>query len=331
MSSPFKARALRSLSRVLFMAAILPCFAQTAFGQSYPQKTIRLIVPIAAGSGFDATSRMVGERLARKFRQTVIVENLPGAGTTLGAGAIAKAAPDGYTIGLLLSPATIQHSLIGSLPFDVRRDLSPIILIGWGANVLVVNPSLPATSVKELIQALKANPDKFNYASGGNGTPAHMAAELFKLATDTRMVHVPYKSAAPAVQDLVAGRVQVMFGSAAETVPQVRAGKLRALAVVGRKPLSILPGIPSMAEAGYRQVEVPNWLGFAAPAGTPRPIIDLLYAEIAIAIEDPELRALLDRNSYDIEVGNPETFRKQIDADVRLWAEVIRKAGIQGT
>ncbi len=304
--------------------------AGQAGAQTYPGKTIRFIVPVAAGSGFDVTARMISERLARKLGQPVVVENQPGAGTTLGLATVARAAPDGHTIGMMLSPATIQQSLVSNMGFDTRKDLAPIILIGWDFNILVVTPSLPATSVQQLIDYLKANPDKVNYASGGNGTPAHIAADFFKQSTDTRMVHVPYKAADAAVQDLLGDRVQLMFGNVPATQAHIRAGKLRALAIVGKTRLASLPDVPSMAELGYHNIDVPNWTGIAAPAGTPATIIALLYKEIAAIMGDAEVRERITRGSTVIDVGSPEMMGKLIISDVARWAEVIKKAGIQG-
>ena len=301
-----------------------------AGAQTYPGKTIRFIVPVAAGSGFDVTARMISERLARKLGQPVVVENQPGAGTTLGLATVARAAPDGHTIGMMLSPATIQQSLLSNMGFDTRKDLAPIILIGWDFNILVVTPSLPATSVQQLIDYLKANPDKVNYASGGNGTPAHIAAEFFKQSTDTRMVHVPYKAADAAVLDLLGDRVQLMFGNVPATQAHIRAGKLRALAIVGKTRLASLPDVPSMADLGYPNIDVPNWTGIAAPAGTPATIIALLYKEIAAIMGDAEVRERITRGSTVIDVVSPEMMGKLIISDVARWAEVIKKAGIQG-
>ncbi|MFM9968008.1 MAG: Bug family tripartite tricarboxylate transporter substrate binding protein [Burkholderiales bacterium] len=298
--------------------------------QNYPNKAIRFIVPVAAGSGFDVTARMISERLAKKFGQPVLVENQPGAGTTLGLATVARASPDGHTIGMMLSPATIQQSLIGNMGFDTRKDLAPIILIGWDFNILVVTPAVPVNSVRQLIDYLKANPDKINYASGGNGTPSHIAAEFFKQSTDTRMVHIPYKAADAAVQDLLGDRVQLMFGNVPATLQHIRAGKLRALAIVGKDRLAALPDVQSMAELGYPNIDVPNWTGIAAPAGTPAGVITLLHQEIATVMGDVEVRERVMRGSTVIDIGSAEMMGKLIVSDVARWAEVIRKAGIKG-
>ena len=321
---------MKTLQSLVVLAALFAGMLDQALAQSWPSRTIRFIVPVAAGSGFDINSRMIAERLAKKFGQPVVVENQPGAGTALGVGTIAKAAPDGYTIGMMLSPVTIQQTLMSKMGFDARKDLSPIILLGWDYSLLSVNPDVPATSVQQLIDYLKANPDKINYASGGNGTPAHIAAEFFKQTTGTQMVHVPYKAADMAVQDLLAGRVQVMFGNVPATLPHIRSGKLRALAVVGKKRLALLPDLPSMADLGFPNIDVPNWQGIVAPAGTHEAVISLLYREIAAAVADPEVAQRMGRGSTVIDIQPPEVLKKMIAEDIDRWAEVIRKAGIQG-
>ena len=321
---------MKTLQSLVVLAALFAGMLDQALAQSWPSRTIRFIVPVAAGSGFDINSRMIAERLAKKFGQPVVVENQPGAGTALGVGTIAKAAPDGYTIGMMLSPVTIQQTLMSKMGFDARKDLAPIILLGWDFSLLTVTNDVPATSVQQLIDYLKANPDRINYASGGNGTPAHIAAEFFKQTTGTQMVHVPYKAADMAVQDLLAGRVQVMFGNVPATLPHIRSGKLRALAVVGKKRLALLPDLPSMADLGFPNIDVPNWQGIVAPAGTPDAVISLLYKEIAAAVADPEVAQRMGRGSTVIDVQPPEVMKKLISEDIDRWADVIRKAGIQG-
>ena len=321
---------MKTLQSLVVLAALLAGTVNLSFAQSYPSRAIRFMVPVAAGSGFDINSRMIAERLAKKFGQPVVVENQPGAGTALGVGTIAKAAPDGYTIGMMLSPVTIQQTLMSKMGFDARKDLAPIILLGWDFSLLTVTNDVPATSVQQLIDYLKANPDRINYASGGNGTPAHIAAEFFKQTTGTQMVHVPYKAADMAVQDLIAGRVQVMFGNVPATLPHIRSGKLRALAVVGKKRLALLPDLPSMADLGFPNIDVPNWQGIVAPAGTPDAVISLLYKEIAAAVADPEVAQRMGRGSTVIDIQPPEVLKKMIAEDIDRWAEVIRKAGIQG-
>ncbi|MEO7242043.1 MAG: tripartite tricarboxylate transporter substrate binding protein [Variovorax sp.] len=311
-------------------AALAGLMPGGAAAQNYPTHPVRLIVPVAAGSGFDITGRMLSERLTKKLGQPFVVNNQPGAGTTLGVGTVARAEPDGYTIGMLLSPVTVQQSLIKNMGFDVRKDLAPIMLIGWDFNILVVNASLPVKSVAELIALAKAKPGQLNYASGGNGTPAHIAGEFFKQHTGVDIVHVPYKGAGAAVQDLVTNRVQLMFGNLPATLPQIQAGKLRALAIVGKRRLEALPDVPSIAEVGYPAIDVPNWTAIVAPAGTPRPIIDLLQREIASILAEPAVRERITSYATVIDVQGPEAVSKLINDDVARWAEVVQKAGIKG-
>jgi len=297
--------------------------------QGYPARPVRIIVPVAAASGFDVTARLIAERLQQKLGQPFVVENQPGAGTTLGVGTVARAAPDGYTIGMLLSPATVQQSLIKNMGFDTRKDLAPIMLLGWDFNILVVHPDVPAKTVPELVALLKASPGRLNYASGGNGTPAHLAGEFFKQNTGTDMQHVPYKSAQGAVQDLLADRVQVMFGNLPATLPHIQSGKLRALAVVGKQRLAAVPDVPAIAEVGYPAIDVPNWTALMAPAGTPPAIVDLLHREIAEIMKAPEVRERITRFATVIDVQGPDVLGRLIAADVARWADVVRLANIK--
>jgi len=317
----------RAFAHLFLLAGVLVVAAPLA-AQDYPTKPIRFIVPVGAGSGFDATARLLGDHMAKRMGQPFVVENQPGGGTTLGLATLARAPADGYTIGMLLSPATVQQSLM-KLSFDTRKDLAPIALIGWDFNILVVNAEMAPKTVPELIAHLKANPEKVNYASGGNGTPAHLAAEFFQQQTGTKMVHVPYKTAVAAGQDLIAGRVQVMFGNVPATLPHIQSGKLRALAVVGKQRLAALPDTPSMVEVGYPAIDVPNWTAIVAPTGTPPAIIAKLQSEIATTMADPAVQAQITRFATVIDVAGPERLGALIAADVARWAEVIQKADIK--
>lgn len=318
---------LATLGIAALSAGALPrvALAQAA----YPAKAVRLIVPVGAGSGFDATARVIADRLAARLGQPFVVDNQPGAGTALGVASVAHAVPDGYTIGILLSPVTIQQSLNRNMGFDVRKDLAPIALVGWDYNVLAVNAALPVKTPQELVAELKKKPGQYNYGSGGTGTPAHIAAELFKLVTGTDMVHVPYKTANAAVQDLIANRVQIMFSNLPAAAPFVKTGQLRALAIVGDRRVSSYPGVPSIAEAGFPEVSVPNWTGFIAPAKTPAPLISQLFQEISAIMAEPEVLEKIKRFDTVVDVKGPEALGKLIDSDVARWADVVHRANIK--
>ena len=296
--------------------------------QAWPERPIRLIVPTAPGP-FDVVARLIGERLAKMLGQPIVIDNIPGATGMIGTAALARAAPDGYTLGLGLMPLTIGHTLFPKISYDIRRDLAPIVQISWGYNILVVHPSMPVKTVAELVAYARANPGKINYASGGNGAPAHIAAEFFKQEAGVDMVHVPFKSAAPAVQEMLTGRVQVMFGLAPGVIPHIKAGTLRPLAVVGQKRLPAVPDVPSMAEAGYPAVTVSDWLCLLAPAGTPAEVIARLNREVNAILQQAEVRERLAAGSLEVAGGSPEDLRRLIAAETERWARVIRAAGIR--
>jgi len=307
-------------------------FAATAQGQSpFPSKPVRFIVPVTAGAPHDFVARLLAERLAVVLGQPVVADNLPGASGALALGRLAQAAPDGHTVSLVFMPQAIQQSLLAKAPYDMERDLAPVILLGWDYNILVVHPSVPARSVSELIAHLKANPDKLNFGSGGNGTPAHVVAEYFKQATGTQMIHIPYKGAMLAVQDLVAGRVQVMIAIAPSVVPHIRSGALRALAVTAPKRLAPVPEVPSIVEAGFPDLAVASWFGVVAPAGTPPEVVSRLNREIGAIAQTAAFRdKIAAAGGAEIISSTPEEFRSIIAADITRWRRVVRQAGLKG-
>ncbi|MBL8382197.1 MAG: tripartite tricarboxylate transporter substrate binding protein [Burkholderiales bacterium] len=317
----------RTVIGAAFAAPILAA-ARPSAAQAWPERPIRLIVPAAPGP-FDAIARLIGERLGKALGQSIVIDNIPGATGTIGTAALVRAAPDGYTLSLGIMPLTIGQTLFPKLSYDIRKDVAPIVQISWGYNILVVHPSLPVKSVAELVAHARANPGKINYASGGNGAPAHIAAEFFKQETGIDMVHVPFKSAAPAVQELISGRVQVMFGLAPGVIPHIKAGTLRPLAVVGQKRLPAVPDVPSMAEAGYPNVTVIDWLCLLAPAGTPSDIVTRINREVNAILAQQDLRERLAAGSVEVAGGTPEELRRLIAADTERWAKVIRAAGIR--
>ena len=264
-----------------------------ASAQDYPAKPVRLVVPFPPGGGNDTIGRIVAQRLGAALGQQFIVDNRVGGGGTIGTEHVAKSAPDGYTITLGFVANFAMLPSLARSPFDPLHDFAPISLVALGYQVLVVQTSFPATTVPELIALARARPGVYNYATGGNGSPLHLAAELFKQATGIDVVHVPYKGSAPAATALLAGDVQMLFGGLVSTLPHVRSGKLRALAVTSPVRLETAPDIPTLAELGYPQVDPSSWYGLFAPAGTSRAIVDRLQREVVAFSSDPEYRAQL--------------------------------------
>ena len=261
--------------------AALIAFAGSAIAQNWPAKPVRLIVPYPPGGSADILARAIGQKLAEGMGQQVIIDNRPGAGTAIGAEATAKAAPDGYTIMLgTVSSHAINPALTPGLKYDPVKDFAPVSLVASIPFALIVHPSLPAHSVKELIALAKTKPGALNFSSAGTGTSNHLAGELFKSMTGTFMVHIPYKGSAPALNDLIAGQVQLMFDLVLTTAPHVKSGAVRAIAVTGSERSSALPGVPTVAESGVPGYEVSAWFGFFAPAGTPATIVNALNAEM---------------------------------------------------
>jgi len=299
--------------------------AGPASGQGYPNKSIRIVVPQAPGGGNDTMARMIGQKLTLALKQQVIADNRPGAGGMIAAELVAKAAPDGYTLLLgNMATLTIIPNIQKKVPYDPFKDFDPVSLIASAPHLLVVHPSVPVNSVKQLIALARAKPDQLNYASNGIGSTTHLATELFKLMTGTKIVHVPYKGLSQALPDLLSGQMQLMFSSAVAMLPHVKSGRLRAIAMTGAKRLPSIPDIPTVAEAGVRDYEAGSWYGIVAPAGTARPIIDLLNREIVAAIKSPDI---FDRLTLEAvtPVGNtPEEFAAYIKVEHARVARVVK-------
>jgi tripartite-type tricarboxylate transporter receptor subunit TctC len=286
-----------------------------------------MVVPQAAGSATDNLARLLSPELARELGQPLVVENRPGGALTVGIDAVAKAAPDGYTIGLgPVGALAITRHMVAKLPYDIERDLQPVAVVGYSHMLLAVSPSLPVRSVRELIELAKKNPGKLFNASSSNGSPGHVAGELFKYMTGTDIVHVPYKGGASAIADLIAGNVQLMFESTNSISPHVKAGRVRALAVSGAHRSAAFPELPTVGETvpGY---EVTAWSGVIAPAGLPRPVLDRLNAAVNAAVEAPEVKARLAQLGSEGGGGTPEQFAELIRRDSAKWAEVVRRSG----
>ena len=296
--------------------------------QDYPEKTIRIVVPYSPGGTADMLARTLGQRMAESLGQQFIIDNRPGAGGNIGADLAAKSAPDGYTL-LMGTVAThaINPNLYPKIPFDAARDFAPIILIATLPNLLVVNPSVPAKTVKELIALAKSKPGELAFASAGNGTSQHLSGELFKKMTGVDMIHIPYKGSAPAVTDLVGGQVQLMFDNIPSSLPQVRAGKLRALAVTGPRRSPVLPDLQTLSEAGLPDFSVTSWFALYAPAGTPAKILLRLNKEAAKAIASKELRQQWIEQGIEPAGGTPEQLDAFRRAEAPKWEKIVRESG----
>jgi tripartite-type tricarboxylate transporter receptor subunit TctC len=313
---------------ILALATLLASLA--AFGQGYPSKPIRLIVPFAAGGGNDNVARLVGKSLSDSVGQQVVIDNRPGAGGVLGAELAAKSAPDGYTLFLGgVASHAINPNLNDSLPYDPIRDFAPVALLASAPLVLVVHPSVPAESFKAFVALARSKPGQLNYASNGNGSSSHLAAVMFDSMTGADMVHVPYKGLSPALTDLLSGRVQLMFSSVVAILPHIRADKLRGLAVTGGKRLPSMPSLPTIAESGLPGYEASSWYGVLAPAGTPLEIVARLNAELVKALAQPEVRGSLLAEGAEPIGGTPEQFAAHISSEKERLGKLIRDAKIR--
>jgi tripartite-type tricarboxylate transporter receptor subunit TctC len=318
------------VKRILALAAgaAFAVLASSSFAQAWPSKPIRYVVPFAPGGTTDILGRTIAEKLSVALGQPVVIENKPGAGGGVGAEMVAKSPPDGYTImGGTISTHAINASLYKNLGYDPVRDFVPITLIARVPNMLVINPSLPAKDVKELIALLKANPGKYSFASSGNGTSQHLSGELFKTMTGVDMQHIPYKGSPPALADVVGGQVAMTFDNITTAWPLAKGGKLRAIAVTTAARSSIAPEIPTLAEAGLVGYEVGSWQGVFAPAGTPPDIIKRLNTEIVRIINSPDVREKLAALGAEPAPNTPEEFAALVKADVAKWADVVKKSG----
>lgn len=318
-----------SIALRTLVAASLGLCASTALAQTYPVKPIRMIIPFPPGGPTDIFGRMVAQHLSEAFKQQVIPDNRPGAGGNIGVELATKAPADGYTLTGFTVAQTIAPGIYKKLGFDPRRDLAPISLVALVPSVLMVHPALPVKNVKELIAVAKARPNDLTYASTGNGTSPHMLMEMFKWKTGTQMVHVPYKGAAPALVDQMAGQVVVAFNSAVGALPHARSGRLRALAVSTEKRFAAMPDLPTVEEAGVKGYSGSSWQGVAAPAGTPSEILNRVQAEIARMLQQPELRERIVNVLGGIPVGStPAEFSQYIAAEVAKWEQVAKAAKV---
>jgi tripartite-type tricarboxylate transporter receptor subunit TctC len=318
----------RKFLRLVASTAVLSGTSQIATAQVYPLRPVHLIVPFTPGGTTDIVARLVGQWLSERLGQPIIVENRPGAGTNVGTEVVVNAAPDGYTLLVASVASAVNATLYQNLNFNFRRDIAPIAGLIRTAYVMEVNRSVPVNTVPEFIAYAKANPAKINMASSGNGTGAHLSGELFNMMTGTNMIHVPYRGAAPALIDLIAGQVQVQFASAPETIEYIRSGKLRAIGVTTSTRLAALPEIQAIGEfvPGY---ETSAWWGLCAPKNTPAAIVERLSGETNAALADPTLKARLATLGADPMMMGPAEFGKLIVDETEKWAKVIKFAGIK--
>ena len=317
---------LRVIVRILTCASVVIASA-SLFAQDYPVKLVKIIVPFAAGGPADVYARFIGQRLQEAWAQPFIVENRPGAGSIIGTDAVAKSAPDGYTLLLMSNTHTVNESLIPDKPFQLMRDFVPVAPINYSDLVLVVHPSVPANNLADLLKLAKSKPGGLSYASSGPGTPYHMAGELFKAMAGVDILHVPYKGSSGARTDVMGGHVQMMFDAVTTMSDPVRAGKVRALATTGKTRSTVLPDVPTVSEAGVPGYEAIIWLGLMAPKNTPRPIVNRLNAEIAKIIAHPEVREAWAKQGAIPMTMSPEEFGQYMNNDIIKWARIVKISG----
>jgi tripartite-type tricarboxylate transporter receptor subunit TctC len=319
------------LSALLCKALAIGVFAFTvnAHAQEYPSRPVRLIVSSSPGSGVDIVGRIVAQRMSEILSAPIVVDNRAGAGGTLGVQLVARSPADGYTLLMVAPSFTISASYERDLPYDVIRDFAPVGQATTGHYIVVVHPSLPVFSLKELIALAKARPGQLNFGSGGNGNSSHLAVEYFRSMTKLDIVHVPYKGSGPAITDLVAGQIQLMFANLTAAVPHVKTSRLRALAVTGEKRAAALPDLRTVVEAGVPGYVVTNWFGVAAPGRTPPEIIAKLGAALNAAMRDPGMRERLAGEGAEPAPSAPAEFGKLIAREVAIWAKVVKSSGLQ--
>jgi tripartite-type tricarboxylate transporter receptor subunit TctC len=316
------------LSLLLMAAAMLTAPLPSALADDYPNRPVRLIVPFPPGGSNDVVGRLVAAQLSAQLGQQVFVDNRGGAGGVIGTEACANATPDGYTL-CIISIAHAVNPSLHKLNFDPIKSFAPISIFATGPNVLAINPTLPVNSVKELVDLAKQKPGELNYASAGVGSFQHLGGELFKLTADVNIVHVPYKGGGPAMQDVISGHVKIVFSSLIQTTPFIKSGQLKALGTGGAKRSSVLPDVPTIAEAGVPGYVADNWWGLAAPAGLPAPIVEKLYAASQAALKSPDLIAQFDREGAAPVTMTTAEFGEYVKTEIAKWARVVKEGNIQ--
>jgi len=314
------------MGRVLSALLVL-AFASSAWSQGYPSKTVKIVVPYGVGGPADIYARFIGAKLQDTMGQPFIVEDRPGAGSIVGSDYVAKSAADGYTLLMMSNTHTVNETLIPKKPFELMRDFVPITGVNYSDLLMVVHPSVPASNVKEFIALAKSKPGALNYASSGNGTPYHMAGELFKAMAGVDIVHIPHKGSDGARNSILGGQVQMMFDAVPTMAANARAGKVRALATSGKSRSPVTPELPTVAEAGVPGYESGIWLGLVAPAGTPRPVLERLNAEVRKVIDSPDVKAAWAKQGAFPMGMSIEQFDKFLRAEIVKWAKAVRASG----
>ncbi len=323
-----KMKAMKAL-RLLAAAALATLVPLAAFAaDSYPSKQVRFVVPYPPGGPLDTVARLLAQKLTASMKEPIVVDNVPGAGGNIGAGAVARSSPDGYTI-LMGAVAThaINPALYPNIPYDAGKDFLAVTQVASTPNVLVVNPSLKAATVQEFIALAKSQPGKLNFGSGSTGSAGHLAGELFKTMAGVDMAHIPYKGAAAAMQDLIGGRIDLMFDNLASSLAQVRSGRVRALAVTTAKRSPLAPELPTIAESGLAGFDINTWFGIFVPAGTPRPVVDRLHGEFTKALAAPDVREKMLALGAEPVGGTPEEFAAYVKAEAAKYARLVKASG----
>ena len=318
------------LLRAALLATLTALLAPSAHAQTYPSKSVRIIVPSTAGDGSDVLARTLANALTRSLGQSFVVDNRPGAGGSIGADAVAKSAPDGYTV--FLANGTTHGatpSLYPKLPYDSVADFTPVVMIGTAPNVLVVNQKVPAQTVAEFIALAKKSPGQLTLASGGNGSISHLSIELLKSMADIKVLHVPYKGAAPALTDIASGQVSGMIINIPSALPLLQAGKLKALGVTSLKPVAALPGVPTLDAAGVPGYQTLAWFGLMVPAGTPAAVVDPLHQKTGLALKQPEVQATLAKLGGDPSGLGPTAFAAHVKSEIAKYGKIIREGGVK--
>ena len=311
------------------LPALLAFCSAGALGQSYPTRAIKLVVPSSPGGGTDIVARILGQKLSEQLGQQFVVENRAGAGTVIGNDAVAKSAPDGYTLLMGLSTLAINPSMYAKLPYDALRDFAPISQSVSACNILILHPSVPAKTVTELIALARAKPGSLTFGSAGMGTNPHLSGELFKSLARIDMVHVPFKGSGQSIISQLAGEIAANFPSVPTAMPYIKAGRLRGIGVTTLKRVEVLPDVPSIAEAGLPGYEATQWFGLLAPAGTPRPVIDRLYQESSRAVRSADMKERMTAEGLEVVGSTPEEFASYIRSETEKWTQVIKAAGIK--